>query len=113
STLTIGDNNANGSFDGTIQDNGGTGGQIAITKTGSGLQSFGGTSLTYTGDTNINGGTLAINGPLTGPGAVNVNTTAASGTLAGNGTISGNVTLAADTGANKARINPGPGGAGS
>ena len=112
-TLTVGDNNASGAYDGNIQDNSGAGGQLAVTKIGSGLQSFGGTSLTYTGDTNINGGTLAINGPLTGAGAVNVNTATASSTLAGNGTISGNVTLAADNGANKARINAGPAGAGS
>lgn len=58
STLTIGNNNGNGSFDGVIEDGLGI---MAITKTGSGTQTFTGTvANTYTGATLVNGGTLVL-----------------------------------------------------
>ena len=56
-TLTIGNNNATSTFIGTIQNGGGT---VAITKTGTGTLTLGGAN-TYTGNTTINAGTLALN----------------------------------------------------
>ena len=67
-TFTVGDNDANGSFDGSIQDNQNystNGGRIAFSKIGLGTQILGGTN-TYTGGTVVNAGTLLANGPATG-----------------------------------------------
>ncbi len=55
-TLTIGNNNATSTFDGTIQNGGGT---VAIAKTGTGTLILSGVN-TYTGNTTINAGTLAL-----------------------------------------------------
>ncbi len=54
--LTIGNNNQGGFFAGVIQN---TGGVISLIKTGSGLQQLTGTD-SYTGNTTVNGGILAI-----------------------------------------------------
>ncbi|WP_174525319.1 autotransporter-associated beta strand repeat-containing protein, partial [Hydrogenophaga palleronii] len=78
--LTFG-NSTNQSFDGVI---GGTGGLV---KQGAGTTTLGGTN-TYTGDTSVNAGTLAVNGAVAGN--VQVNDT---GTLGGSGVIGGNVNL--------------------
>ena len=56
--LTIGGNNASGSFSGAIQN---TAGALALTKTGSGTQTLSGIS-TYAGNTVIGGGTFALTG---------------------------------------------------
>jgi autotransporter-associated beta strand protein len=58
-TLTVGSNNATGYFGGIV------GGPISLTKTGSGTQTLTGVN-TYTGNTTINNGTLAltINGAI-------------------------------------------------
>lgn len=57
-TLTIGNANGSSTFDGLIE-NGNGGGTLALTKTGTGTQTL--TSpQTYTGDTTINNGTLAL-----------------------------------------------------
>ncbi|MBN8459276.1 MAG: hypothetical protein J0M04_15710 [Verrucomicrobia bacterium] len=92
STLTLGDGDATASYSGTIRDNGGTGGTVALTKTGGGVQTLGGTS-TYTGDTLVSGGTLLVSGAL-GNTAVTVGTDARIG---GGGTLGG--TLHFDAGA--------------
>ncbi len=54
STLTIGNNNASGSFSGVIQN---TAGSVAVTKTGTGTETFA-TVNTYSGNTTVSGGTL-------------------------------------------------------
>lgn len=59
STLTFGDANATASFAGTVRNNPGTGGTLAITKIGTGTQSLTGI-LTHTGATNVNAGALLI-----------------------------------------------------
>jgi fibronectin-binding autotransporter adhesin len=58
STLTIGANNASGSFYGTIEDNG-TANNLSIIKTGNGTQILSGIN-TYVGNTFVNGGTLML-----------------------------------------------------
>ncbi len=113
STLTIGNNDQSGTFAGILNDNNGTGGTLALTKIGNGVETLSAGSHNYTGQTNINGGTLAINGNLNTASAVFVNTsTASAGTLAGTGSM-GSVTLAAAVSGHKAVINPGSAGAGT
>jgi autotransporter-associated beta strand protein len=98
-TLTI-NNSADFSFGGTIT------GPIALTKTGAGRQTLGG-SNSYSGDTNINTGVLSVVGATASTSQLKVNTSATSaGTLAGTGSV-GNVTLAADNGSNRAHVTPG------
>lgn len=63
-TLTIGNNNGSGTFDGLIEDGAG---QVAILKTGTGTQTFTGTvPHTYTGTTTIQGGRLNVNNTING-----------------------------------------------
>jgi len=70
STLTIGNNNATGgSYAGVIANNAGSGGTVALTKTGTGTQTLTGLN-TYTGATNVNGGTLTFAGKPTGPSTI-------------------------------------------
>ena len=77
-TLTVGGNNRSTDFYGQIQtNNGGCG----LTKVGSGTLTLWGPS-TYSGTTNVNAGTLAVNGRIVGAVQVNDN-----GTLAGAGTV--------------------------
>ena len=62
-TLTIGNNDGSATFSGVIsQTIGGGGGTIALTKNGSGKQTLSGT-LTYSGATTINAGTLELQKP--------------------------------------------------
>jgi autotransporter-associated beta strand protein len=90
--LTVGNNNLSTTFSGQIQDggiSGGTGG--SLTKTGSGKLTLSKTSP-YTGGTTVSNGTLLVtnrSGSATGTGAVQVN----KGTLAGTGIITGAVTV--------------------
>ena len=58
--LTIGDNDANGDFGGTILN---SKGNFNLTKTGVGTQRLGGV-VTIGGDFNVNGGTLLLEGTL-------------------------------------------------
>ncbi len=85
--LTVGSNPLSTTFAGVIQDGGqggGTGG--SLTKIGMGILDLTGAN-TYTGDTNINGGVLKVNGSISSNTFVN-----SGGTLAGTGTVQGNVT---------------------
>jgi fibronectin-binding autotransporter adhesin len=85
STLTLGDNDAGGTFSGSILPGTGT----AIAKIGSGTQTLSGTN-TYAGTTAVNAGTLLINGTNSGAGAFTV---ASGATLGGSGTIGSTVNL--------------------
>ena len=80
--LTTGGLNANDSFSGAISGNGG------LTKTGTGTLTLGGTNA-YLGTTQVNAGTLALNGSVAG--AVTV---AGGATLSGTGSAAGVVTIA-------------------
>jgi autotransporter-associated beta strand protein len=84
--LTVGSNNRDTTFSGVIQDGGlnsGAGG--SLTKIGTGILGLAGAS-TYSGDTNVNGGVLRVDGSITSNTFVHHH-----GTLAGTGTINGNV----------------------
>jgi autotransporter-associated beta strand protein len=104
--LTVGTNNLNTTFFGLIQDagiNGGTGGSLA--KTGTGTLTLR-KANSYTGGTTVRKGTLLVTnrtGSATGSGSVQVN----AGTLGGTGKVSGAVTIGA--GATAAVLSPGSG----
>jgi hypothetical protein len=95
STLSLDTTHGNGNFSGVIKDSAGSGGTVAVVKTGTGVQTFSGANL-YSGGTMVQGGTLTISnstGSATGTGAVQLNSGA---TLGGTGFISattGGVTL--------------------
>ena len=85
--LTVGSNNLSTTFSGVIQDGGlkgGSGG--SLTKIGTGTLDLTGAN-TYTGNTNINGGILQIDGSITSNTLVNRHST-----LAGTGNVFGAVT---------------------
>ena len=87
-TLTLGDNDADGDFNGTfsITDTG-----SSLTKIGTGTQRFGGTvTLASNGNFNVNAGKVVLDGTVT-QGAVNVASGAAIG---GNGSIATTLTFA-------------------
>jgi autotransporter-associated beta strand protein len=104
-TLTVGSNNASSDFSGVLKN---TAGNLALTKTGSGTLTLSKTTgNSYSGGTTVSAGMLLVtntSGSGTGSGAANVN----AGTLAGTGTISGLVTVA-----NDATIQPGNSSAGT
>lgn len=89
SVLTVG-GSASTTYANTLRDNAGTGGTVALAKSGSGILTLTG-SNTYTGGTTITGGTLRANntsGSATGTGPVNINS---GGTLDGIGSVGGTV----------------------
>jgi hypothetical protein len=94
--LTVGSNNLSITFSCAIQD-GGQGGGVggSLTKIGTGTLDLTGAN-TYTGNTNINGGVLKIDGSITSNTFVNHRST-----LAGTETINGNVTN------NRGTVSPG------
>ena len=88
STLTLGDNDADGSYDGTIVD-GGTR-TVALKKVGAGTQILNGAN-SYSGGTTISGGTLVLNGANSGTNWIGIYN---GGTLSGSGSISAPVGIA-------------------
>ena len=85
--LIVGSNNTSTTFSGVIQDGGGNGGiGGSVTKIGTGTLTLSGAD-TYTGNTNINGGVLQVDGSIMSNTSVNHG-----GTLTGTGTVTGNVT---------------------
>lgn len=88
-TLTIGANSGSGTFTGKIYNNrtdlgysGNAGGNLSLTKIGTGTQTIIGNN-TYAGGTNVNGGTLISGGSGLGTGTLNIG---AGGTVAVNQT---------------------------
>jgi autotransporter-associated beta strand protein len=85
----VGGNDLSTTFSGVIQ-HGGFGG--SLTKIGTGTLDLKGAN-TYTGQTNINGGVLQVDGSISSNTFINhIGTMADKGTLAGGGTVYGNVT---------------------
>ena len=84
-TLTLGDNNTTSTFSGILRNTAGT---LAVTKIGSGTQTFSGAN-TYTGATTVSAGTASITGSLSASSAVSVS----GGALVGTGSV-GAVTVA-------------------
>ena len=83
-TLTVGGDDADATFGGTIA------GVGSLVKTGAGTLTLAG-DTTYTGSTVIDGGTLLVNGLTASGNAVSVNS---SGTLGGTGLITDSVSVA-------------------
>ena len=108
-TLTLGDGDATATgFSGTIAN---TNGELALVKTGSGIQTLSGFS-SYSGPTTVRNGTLNINGSLDSA-AITVGGATASGTpaLTGtNGTLNGTLLVAASGGGAEGTVNPGTAG---
>ena len=94
--LSIGTNDLDTTFAGTIHDaGGGTNGSGSLTKTGTGILTLSGAN-TYTGKTTVVAGTLLVTnrtGSATGTGPVIIN----GGVLGGTGKISGAVTVGSAT----------------
>jgi autotransporter-associated beta strand protein len=88
SELTVGSNDLSTAFSGVIQDQGGfsnaTGG--SLTKIGRSTLTLSGAN-TYTGDSNVNGGVLQVDGSIASPNTF-INS---GGTLSGTGIIGGNL----------------------
>ncbi len=118
STLTLGGNDHDSSFDGTIEGPHSGKGDIALTKVGIGRVTLAGLNH-YQGGTTIEAGELAVTGRLAtqglggASGPVLINTSPTSGaTLSGRGDgattgLVGNVMMAAINNGNRARIAPG------
>ncbi len=96
-TITVGNYDATSIFAGVLEDNTGSGGQLALAKIGTGMLTLGGTNL-YTGPTSISGGTLALltGSPLSGATALNFSGTSVVNLNANSQTLS-NMTFVDNT----------------
>lgn len=113
STLTLGDANVTATFVGTIRNNAGSGGTLAITKIGTGTQSLPG-ALTHTGATNVNAGALLItNATGTLPTELQPAPANSAFALANSATLSVLLTGAGPASAAMASLTTGSSGAGS
>lgn len=101
STLTLGNNTNTSSaftFSGTIQDNNGTGGTVALVKIGTGTQTLSGNN-TYSGGTNLQRGILvAGSNTALGTGAITYSGSANGLTLSNGVNIANNITIGANAG---------------
>jgi fibronectin-binding autotransporter adhesin len=99
-TLTLGDNNANGTFSGVLQN---TTGSLTVTKVGTGTQTFSGAS-TFAGPLNVNGGQVAFatspatSGPLGNTTVVNLSGGGLSYTAPGTNALNRPIAIGASTG---------------
>jgi autotransporter-associated beta strand protein len=83
--LSVGSNNLSTTFSGTAQDGGNTGGTGgSLTKIGNGTWTLSGTN-SYTGATNVNAGSLIVDGSIAASSGVTVN---AGAVLGGHGVVS-------------------------
>lgn len=91
-TLTVGDNDGVGDFQGIVQ------GNLSLTKIGAGTITFSGNASTFTGSTNVDAGVLVVDSAaLVGTSAVNVGTSTGNATLSFELTGTGSImTLATD-----------------
>jgi autotransporter-associated beta strand protein len=88
--LTLAGTNSDSNTLAAVIPNASDGGVVGVTKSGTGKWVLTGNS-TYTGTTDVTGGTLLINGNHTGTG---VTTVAVGGTLGGTGSLGGNLIFA-------------------
>ncbi len=99
-TLTLGDNNANGTFSGVLQN---TTGSLTVTKIGSGTQTFSGAN-TFAGPLNVNGGQVAFatspatSGPLGNTTVVNLSGGGLSYTASGTNALNRPIAIGASAG---------------
>jgi autotransporter-associated beta strand protein len=106
-TYNIGAKGTDTTYGGRILDGDTVNGKrVAINKVGAGsLKLTSATDLTYSGTTNVNEGTLIVNGAKSGTGANNINV---NGTLSGSGSLAGTTTVA-----NGGTLEPGDAGSGN
>ena len=88
STITVGTDNSNTSYGGSLAN--GSAVALGLTKTGTGILTITSTKNSYTGNTTINNGTLQVDGALPSGSGVTVT---GSGILAGSGIVNGPVTV--------------------
>ena len=85
-TLTVNNDNGNSTFSGVMEEN--STGKLSLLKAGTGALTLSNTN-TYTGDTTVSAGVLAVNGLL----ANTTTTVGNAATLQGSGSIGGSVTI--------------------
>jgi len=101
-TLTIGNADASGTFTGTLTQ--GTAQTLAITKIGNGVQRLSGSS-SYSGGTNLRGGTLRVDGSsVLGSGAVTITASATRLAVLSSSTLANSIVIDRPTGSASAGV---------